>query len=122
MYTKTASNERDISDKSLAILLIHGSTSLQHSVSPCAPIRWIHMESITISQSNRKCEPWKCQNPSPEHNKELGALHLGHQINLVQQVRQLVTAQTQKQSLMRLQKLQFYAWLSQRSAQHKTKI
>ena len=69
VYTRTASNERNTSNRSLAILLIHESTSLQHSVSPCAPIRWIQMESITSSQSHRKGEPWKCQNPSPEHNR-----------------------------------------------------
>ena len=69
VYTRTASNERYISNRSLAILLIHGSTSLQHNVSPCAPIRWIQLESIISSQSHRKCEPWKCQNPLPEHNR-----------------------------------------------------
>ena len=34
----------------------------------------------------------------------------------------LVTAKTQMKSLMRLQRLQFYAWLPQRSAQHTKRI
>ena len=34
----------------------------------------------------------------------------------------LVTAKAQMQSLMRLQRLQFYAWLPQRSAQHRAKL
>ena len=69
VYTRTASNERDLSDTSHAILLFHESTCLQHCLSPCVPLPWIQMESMTSSQSHRKCELWKCQNPSPEHHR-----------------------------------------------------
>ena len=69
VYTRTASNESDLSDTSHAILLFHESTCLQHYLSPCVPLPWMQMESMTSSQSQRKCELWKCQNPSPEHHR-----------------------------------------------------
>ena len=69
VYTKTASNESDLSDTSNAILLFHESTCLQHFLSPCVPLPWIQMESMAGSQSHGKCELWECQTPSQEHHR-----------------------------------------------------
>ena len=76
------------------------------------------IEHQTGAQSHGKCELWDIRNHRKSTTHNLLFYIWGTRWFECNKQDTLVTARTQMQSLMRLQRLQFYTWLPQSSAQH----
>ena len=120
--TYTASSDSDVPDTTHAFMLFHESTCLQLFLSPCVPLPWSQMkkyERLTVTWNIRTLGMSESIAGAPQM---ICCLTFGatDDLRAANKTPFIVTAQSQMQSLMEMQRLQFYTWLPQRFAQHQT--